>query len=88
MDVAQAEDQGLLQQRNGLKSGLNAQVTLSCLLVFQSSLPSTSWLLQSRRETQEQAVDVVCRMGGQCLRNTQVKRGDEKRFRDCVQCWW
>lgn len=51
MDVAQAEDQGLLQQRNGLKSGLNAQVTLSCLLAFQSSLPSTSWLLHSQRET-------------------------------------
>lgn len=36
--MAQAEDQGLLQQRNGLKSGLNVQVVLSCLLAFQSSL--------------------------------------------------
>lgn len=31
---------------------------LSCLLAFQSLLPSTSWLLQSQGETQEQAIDV------------------------------
>lgn len=54
--MAQAEGQGLLQQRNGLKSGVNAQVVLSCLLALQSLLTSTSWLLQS--QTEEQAVDV------------------------------
>lgn len=36
----------------------STQVVLSCLLAMQSLLSSTSWLLQSQRETQEQAIDV------------------------------
>lgn len=37
--MAQAEGQGLLQQRKGLKSGVNAQVVLSCLLAFPELPP-------------------------------------------------